>query len=548
MKRFLGFLLLLFLGQVAWTLPLPDNMYFRAMHDEMQRTLQQLRLKDHPNPYYVAYWIYHYRRLVVEADLGTLAPALYDPNDDGAIVVEAFVSVGSDKQDGLGFIAEEADPWTSGKIIPFQRAVVPGYEGLRQALWKQTDKAYVEAVDLYKKKQAYKKKKNIHDTLPDVVAAPAAQYAEPIVPFEFPDIDRLKQDVERISALGKTRPFLEKFQVSANLTQQNNYFLNSRGAFLQQVQYWRVLDIEASYRQADGKKANVSTRLFLTDSSAEQLAKAYQAAEQFLARIDQAYTAQNGQAYIGPVLLKPRAAGAFVQQAVLRDLQHSKPFLLAYAQDDINAGKLHKKRSLRVSTDLLTIYDRPLQRTFEGVPLAFTPVDAEGVAAQNLTLIENGYVKEVPLTQRPLGKNHRSNGHANLPNLFGPVEELTNVFVEPTLSLTDEQMEEKLRQRCRELGLEYGYILYDADPSGDLGIERIYTQDGRKEGVLNLKWDGNFFTQRDLRSVRAVGGKMELVENTGANTLVAPSILLEEVELVPQEHQSHRKPFLPRPK
>ena len=162
--------------------------------------------------------------------------------------------------------------------------------------------------------------------------------------------------------------------------------------------------------------------------------------------------------------------------------------------------------------------------------------------------MQHGHVKEFPLTQRPLGKNHRSNGHAQISQLYGPREDLTNVFVESTETWTDEQMEEKLLARCRELGLEYGYILHEPNPSGDLGIERIYTKDGRKETVLNLKWDGNFFTQRDLRSVLAVGGKAKLAENFYNKVIVTPSVLMSEVELVPQEHKPHRQPFISKPK
>ena len=289
--------------------------------------------------------------------------------------------------------------------------------------------------------------------------------------------------------------------------------------------------------------------MWLPDVSVSEMARARQYAQDFLDRIEQAHGAKSGTAYTGPVLLKPKAAARMLDESVLKDLVNTKPLLLAYTDNDKNAGKLYQKRSVRVSTNLLSIYDRPLTRSFEGIPLArFMPVDDEGVAAQNLTLIANGFVQDFPLTQRPLNKQHRSNGHAALSRIYGPREELTNVFVEPKEQWTDAQMEEKLRDHCRELGLEYGYILHDEDPAGDLGIERIYTADGRKETILNLQWDGNFFTQRDLRSVLAVGGKKELVDNYSDVVRIVPSILLEEAELVPQEHKPHRQPFVHRPR
>jgi len=527
---------------------LPDNMYFRAMRDEMKRAQTQLRLKDQAKPYYLAYWLWHDTEVDISADMGTLAPSANHTPDAGNILGTVFVSVGSDKQDNLGFDDSDTRGYYNARL-PYRFGMAPGYAAIRQKLWQMTDKAYLQAADLYKKKQNYKRKKNITGSLPDVVAEPPAQFAEEIPPFVWPDITRLEQAVSRISSLGKTLDFVESFEAQLYILQSEKYFLNSRGAFAQQVTPWIVLRLHTSFRQPDGKTSEAQTRLWLKDTSESELARAEKKALELLAQVRRAYGAKSGSAYIGPVLLKPHAAADFIQRAMLKDMQNSKPFLLAYSDDDSSAGKLYKKRDLRASTDLLTIYDRPLTRYFNDVSLMrFAPVDSEGVAAQNLTLVQNGHVQQFPLTQRPMDKNHHSNGHAFIDNVYGPRERLTNVFVEPKEQLTDEQMEEKLLERCRELGLAYGYILHTANPSDDLGIERIYTADGRKETVLNLEWDGDFFTQRDLRSVRAVGGEAQLAKNFSDLVVVTPSILMDEVELVPQEHKPHRLPFIPKPK
>lgn len=548
MKHFWLSIISLFFSGVLFAAPLPDNLFFRAMQDEMQRSLKQLRLKDHPNPHYIAYFLRHFHTVEIRANMGALAPAVYNPQNAGELLAEVFVSVGNDKQDNLGFADIEEDGWNANVDLPYSWPII-GYEALRQRLWKLTDRAYLKAADLYKKKQAYKQKKNIQQTLPDVIPAPMAHYQEEIPPFVFPDISRLQEEVRQISTLAKDLPFVESFEVKFTDKQQDVYFLNSRGAFAQYTYPERSLLVNAHFRQPDGKTAEVFKDFSLPDTSVSQMRIAQEKVKQFVTRIQQAYGASDGEAYAGPVLLKPLAAAKMLDRAVLSGMKQSKPFLRSYTEDDPTAGKLHKKRNVRVSSNLLALYDRPLERSFEGVALRlFSPVDAEGVAAENLTLVENGFVKDFPLTQRPLTKHHRSNGHARLTHVYGPREGLTNVFVEPTQSWTDEQMEEKLLERCRELGLEYGYILHDAYPDGELGIERIYTQDGRKETVLHLKWDGNFFTQRDLRNVLAVGGKRKLAFNDWRNTIVTPSILLQEAELVPQEHKPHQKPFVARPK
>ena len=529
--------------------PMPDNVYFRAMNDEMQRSLKELRLKNQPNPYLISYWISRKYMLEISADMGSLVRQYNDPLDDGYIQVQAFVSVGSDQQDGLGFMADDRGYYYYRQPkLPSQREVPFSYDSLRQTLWEVTDQAYLQAVDLYKQKQNYKKKKNIQDKLPDVVPAKPAQFVEPIAPFKQPDMEQLSRQVKEISALGKKHPHLEYFEVSLRLSQEDRYSLNSRGSFVQYSQPRKKLAFNAGFRRPDGQMVETYQRFDLRDISTAEMDRIKQEAEKFLEKVDHSREAKPGEAYVGPILLKPQAASYFLMSSLLKDLQNSKPFLLSFADDDDEAGKLYKKRQLRAGTDLITVYDLPQEREFDGFVLErFLPVDGEGVAAKDLTLLQDGYVKEFPLTQRPLTKNHHSNGHALINNMYGPREKLTNVFVETKKPLTDQEMEDKLRARCRELGLAYGYILEQAFDS-DMGIERIYTEDGRKERVIDLRWE-DIPTARDLRAVLAVGGKRELQQGTlEGPAIVTPSILLQEAELVPVEHKPHRQPFVPRPK
>ena len=257
MKRFLLLLVTLWMTGIAGAQTLPDTMYFRAMNDEMQRALQELRLKEQAQPYYIAYWLFDETRLTVLADMGSLAPQVYDPESARSLWAKAFVSVGSDKEDNLGFDERDPQPlFRHARHFPDQ--IAPGYDAIRQHLWGLTDQAYVKAVDLYKQKQAYKQKKNITQTLPDVVPATPVRWTEEITPFRWPDMERLQQDVQQISALGKKLSFVESFQVKLYDWHNDLYFLNSRGAFLQYMLPFRYVYLKAIFRQPNGKKSLVN--------------------------------------------------------------------------------------------------------------------------------------------------------------------------------------------------------------------------------------------------------------------------------------------------
>ena len=71
MKKFV-FLFVFFWGGfcTAAAADVPDNMYFRAMQDEMKRSLSQLRVKGSPKPYYLAYRLRYMSNACSAASLG----------------------------------------------------------------------------------------------------------------------------------------------------------------------------------------------------------------------------------------------------------------------------------------------------------------------------------------------------------------------------------------------------------------------------------------------------------------------------------------------
>ena len=116
-------------------------------------------------------------------------------------------------------------------------------------------------------------------------------------------------------------------------------------------------------------------------------------------------------------------------------------------------------------------------------------------------------------------------------------------------------MEAKLLARCRELELDYCYILKEFPVSASWAnstiniAERIYTKDGRREPVFGLKVSE--LSTRSLRDILAAGDDAELFDMTDAEyrpyTLVVPSLVVDELELLPSDKKADRKPFVPKP-
>ena len=276
---------------------------------------------------------------------------------------------------------------------------------------------------------------------------------------------------------------------------------------------------------------------------------------EFLQAVDDIYHARKASTYLGPVLLAPGAAGQFLQETLVRNLQHITPLLSARTETDESAGKLRGKLGLRVFSNAANVYDRPSVREFNGTPLGgFMPVDDEGILAEDLTLITGGKLRALPRSSRPNEKGAKSNGHARLTPATLPRERLTNVFVEAKNPLSQAALEQQLRDKCRELELEYCYILpiYPTNGAALTAAQRLYTKDGRKETVYGLKLSD--VTPRSLRDIVAVGDTPEVTSVAAgrnvylpAQSVVTPALLLEELELVPDDAKPDKAPFVKKP-
>ena len=278
----------------------------------------------------------------------------------------------------------------------------------------------------------------------------------------------------------------------------------------------------------------------LKDFSAEELARAEQKIYLFLEELNSLYGAQEAvDPYLGPVLYKPTEAASFLKQLFVDNLSNTVAWWNP-SDSDFSASPFTGKEGQRIMSPGITIYDRPQQKEYQGISLTHSSyLDWEGVPAQELMLVSQGRLQNLPLSQRPIStkNSHASNGHGlRLTAHTGSVREgLSNIFVEAEHPLTEEQLEEKLLARCKELGLEYGYI------KDGLGFKRIYVADGRKERVRKLEEKN--LTTRSLRDIIGVGDDPELVYRR----MVTPSLVVDEVDLTAVLSHPTRKPLVPKP-
>ena len=244
MKKYIGIFLLTLAGPLL-AAPLPDNLFFKAMQDEMQRTQKELRVPGSPKPFFTAYKMIYTTVQSFSAAFGVPYAAKAEP--ESALEAAAYIYAGNAKNNSSGF---------DNNVYYYQPLVytsVPlSYEAIRRALWRLTDTEYIVASTSYERKEAYKRQKNIINPGPDFTASPKASYVQNIEPMPAPDAQASQQLVNVLSALGKELPFLEYFGASIHFSQRDTYFLDSEGDFYQYSVPLAVLSLSATLRNKDG--------------------------------------------------------------------------------------------------------------------------------------------------------------------------------------------------------------------------------------------------------------------------------------------------------
>jgi TldD protein len=241
----------------------------------------------------------------------------------------------------------------------------------------------------------------------------------------------------------------------------------------------------------------------------------------------------------------------------------------------------------------VTLIDDPSATAFQGQPLiGGYDVDDEGVRPQKVTIVDKGILRNLLMSRRPGPEFASSNGHARSAVLSAPLPTPSNLFFQSSDTVNAEALKKKFLESCKEDGHDSCLEVKAMDnpavaairgedfqealaglaggiASGQrlpLLVYRVYVSDGHEELVRGAHIEG--LTIRDLRNIAATGDDMTVCnymenvdEGLGGTALgafgsaqggvpisiVAPSLLLEDVEFRGFHGEPRRLPLIPAP-
>jgi hypothetical protein len=197
----------------------------------------------------------------------------------------------------------------------------------------------------------------------------------------------------------------------------------------------------------------------------------------------------------------------------------------------------------------LSVVDDPTMKTFQGKTLIGAyDFDDEGVPAEKVSVIQDGVLANYLLGREPIRDFPESNGHGRSAPGQPPSPALGNLIVEVKQPVSPDDLKKKLIDLCKQEGKPFGYYVKTLAGYNPRLLYRVYANDGHQELVR-----GAVFDELDTRTLRhdlVAAGNDPLVSNRETavpTTVIAPSFLLDELEVKRTDEKSAKLPEYPPP-
>lgn len=570
----------------------------QAMKDEMARSKSRLELAIPPSnqpvrPYYVEYRLLDVDMRQIVGQFG----ALVSNSHNRIRLMTVGARVGDYKMDSSNFIGDEN---FQGFIGPSGSVGLDhDYNSLRQDLWIATDQAFKEAVETYSRKQAYLSSLARPTDINDFSRVQVIQRVDPLPNDDWSNRN-WEQEVRDTSEALRAFPQIYESRVAYYLVYTTEYLLTSEGTEIRTNHSYAAIEAPMSTLAADGMPLNhfyaTYARRPADLPAVDEVRKNLNVAGTELMAMRAAPPASD---YTGPALFESRAAAALIAQVLGPSLSGARPPVAFQPIVDQLMSSLGArsdwsgKMDVRVLPATVTLVDDPSATDYKGAPLiGGYSIDEEGVPAEKVTIVTDGKLRTLLMSRRPGQDSEKSNGHGRSAFLADSRPMMSNLFFSSSETVSKDDMKKKFVDACKSEKLDYCMIVRQMDnPSisimhqedfnellasfgGSAATDRLplvvyryYPSDGHEELVRGARITG--FNARSLRNIEAIGDDnyvynfMESQAPTIAGTalgafgsaqqnglpasVVAPSLLFEEVEFRGARGEPKRLPIIPEP-
>jgi hypothetical protein len=573
------------LGALAATLltaasdPAADDSVLKAMRDELARA-RALKLENLEPPYYVEYALNDGQNFTAHAYLGGIVSSSHVRFR----FPEVRVRVGAYEFDNTNYVGSSFPFGTRYDLNPFP--IEDNYTVLRRYLWLASDSVYKSAVEALSRKRAALRNLTVTEKLPDFSKAAALRHIEEIRPVKYDHLGAAAL-ARAIARAFTATPDVRAADVDIDAVTNVRRFVNSEGAEARFPEGGVTVRLRVSGQAADGMTLRDGTLLYTLDIALPAEAALQQIAQRMAANVAALVKASVAETYTGPVLFEGMAGAQLVAEVLGRNFALTRrPVTEPGRPGAFPYSELDGRQGARILPEWMDVVDDPTQTEWRGRRLiGHYRVDREGVEPKPVALVEKGVLKNFLLTRQPVRGAGGSNGRARLPGSFGAnAATASNLFVSAAETSTLAALKQKVIEICNTRGKPYGYVIRKMDFPSSASFEelrriasgaaqsggsrpvsipllayRLYP-DGREELVRGLRFRG--LNTRSLKDILAAGDDstvFEYLENNAPFALmgapgfsaeiavVAPSLLVDDLELHRLDEEQPKLPIVPPP-
>ena len=506
------------------------NTIEKAMKDELDRSMSELRNDQYGAPFFIRYRINDLQSIQASASLG----ALHRSDSVEVRTKDIRVMVGDYEFNDESLNPSDMTGETSASIGYNDYTIPLGddYYGIRRSLWITTDAIYKMAGSIYKSHVTRLEKdgKSLDEVDHNRFAkVPIVTYTEPLAKQRF-----TKRELEDYAR--KASAFFTKYDnllasvVDASSSVNTEYFINSEGSSYRTSRL--TSQIKFTVTTMEDGNLNYETHVHKIEQedtlpSIEETEKMIKSLMGRLERKDKSSLFKDN--YYGPVLFVGETVSSLFESLLLDQLVASTN--LSYEGDyyggyNDNSYSLDERIDERVIDKKLSVTLLPTLTEWNGEPVENGfQIDSEGVKpSDTLVLIDKGILKNLRTTRTLSDKNLKANGTGDHPGVVHIASSET--------SHNSEVLKQQLIGLAKEYDQKNAVIVKGGSPYGglyDLTILKVNVETGEEElftganisslGINNLK--------------RIIGISSNLtLSNKGAVSYIAPdALLLEQIEV-----------------
>lgn len=522
----------------------------------LQDTLAQASRQPDP-PYHLALALDDTRRVVLQATHGAFAGR----EEEHVRTGDVDLRVGSFQLDNTHKLRDAG--WSFGDErpalrLPLEDAPVP----LREAYYRAIDDAWREARQRLVKVRANDAVKvEREDPSDDFSPAPAVVHRAqpgPLVIDEAAWSGLLREASGRYLRF----PHVYDSAVQITVTEERRWLVTNDGIRVEDGRHHLRVATWGTSVAEDGMRLQVYD--YVDVASVDRLpsrGEVFEMVDTVAQRVSALRAAPLVEPYAGPAILRGRAAGVFFHEIFGHRVE-------GHRQKDEDEGQTFTRQVGRaILPAFLSVVDDPLLASLDGVDLnGHYLVDDEGVAAERVTLVEAGILRNFLLSRAPIAGFPRSNGHGRRQPGRAAVARQGNLLVQASVTVPYARLREQLVAEVKRQGRPFGLVFDDisggftftgrSDPNAfvvqPVTVWRVYPDGRPDELVRGVDLIGTPLTT--FSRILAAADDFDLFNGVcGAEsgwvpvTAGSPSLLVSEVEVQRREKGNDRPPVLAPP-